>query len=154
MQTFYMIIKKECLSIYEKNGNSYERVYLGGNPEYAYSVNCARNYVDRFLKMIVEEYNLDTIGEVDFVVIDNEDTVISNVMLEAFGQNVKKRICVENLVSEISASIGRDKKLRIFEYGINFDGKKYLVKGQQVIKEEFSLLAYTLNDDMLMRLVG
>ena len=153
MQTFYVVIKKDCLLVYEKNGCSYEKVYLGGNPEYAYSVNSAKHYTNRFLDKIVEEYNLDSIGEIDFIVIDNEDEIISNVMLEAFGQNVKKRISIEKLISEISASIGRDKKLHVSEYGINFDGKKYLIKNQQVVKEEFSLLAYSLSDDMLMKFI-
>lgn len=154
MQTFYVIIKKNHLSIYEKNGNSYEKVYLGGNPEFAYSVNSAKDCTKRFFDMIVEEYNLDTIGEVDFIVIDNEDDIISNAILEAFGENVKKRIDIEKLMSEVSSGIGRDKKLRIFEYGINYDGKKYLVKNEEVVKEEFSLLSYTLTDDMLMKFVG
>ena len=126
MQTFYMVIKKECLSIYEKNGNTYE----------------------------MEEYNLDTIGEIDLIVMDNEDDIISNAMLEAFGDNVKQRISVEKLMLEILGRLGRDKKLRIPDYGINFDGKKYFVKDNKVVKEEFSLLAYTLRDEMLMKFIG
>lgn len=154
MQTFYVIIKKDYLTIYEKNGNSYEKVYLGGNSEYTYSVNSAKDYVNRFFEMIIEEYNLDTMGEIDFVVIDNEDVITTNAMMMAFGQSVAKQISIENLMEEILASIGRDKKLRISEYGINYDGKKYLVKDKKVVKEEFSLLAYTLSDDMLIKYIG
>ena len=154
MQTFYVIIKKEYMSIYEKKGSSYEKVYLGGNPEYAYSVNNAKEHANRFLEMIVEEYNLDTVGEIDFVVIDNEDEVISNAMLEAFGQSVKNRINIEKLILEVATSMGRDKKLRIFQYGINYDGKRYLIKDKSVVKEEFCLLSYTLTDDMLVKFIG
>lgn len=154
MQTFYVIIKKDYLTIYEKNGNSYEKVYLGGNSEYTYSVNSAKDYVNQFFEMIIEEYNLDTMGEIDFVVIDNEDVITTNAMMTAFGQSVAKQISIENLMEEILASIGRDKKLRISEYGINYDGKKYLVKDKKVVKEEFSLLAYTLSDDMLIKYIG
>lgn len=153
MQTFYVLIKKNFLSIYEKNGNAYEKVYLGGNPDFSYSVSSAKECADRFLKMILDEYNLNTMGEIDFVVIDNEDEILSDVMLRAFGQSVKKRISIEGLIGEVLSNIGRDKKLQISEYGINFDGKKYLVKGKQVVKEEFSLLAYTLSDDMLIKFV-
>ena len=48
----------------------------------------------------------------------------------------------------------RDKNLHIFEYGINYDDKQYLVKNENVVKNEFSLLSYTLTDDMLMKFVG
>ncbi len=154
MQTFYIIIKKEYLTIYEKNGNTYERVYLGGNPEYAYCVNSAKDYADRCFEMLMEEYNLDTIGEMDLIVIDNEDDIISDAMLEAFGDNVKQRISVEKLILEILGRLGRDKKLRIPDYGINFDGKKYFIKDKKVVKEEFSLLSYTLKDEMLMKFIG
>ena len=154
MQTFYVIIKKECLSVYENNGSSYEKVYLGGNPEYTYCVNSAKDYVKRFFEIIIEEYNLDTIGEIDFIVIDNEDELISDVMLNAFGEQVKKRIEIEHLMLEILERIGRDEKLRIFEYGINFDDKKYLLKNNNAVKEDFSLLAYTLTDDMLTKFIG
>lgn len=151
MQTFYVIIKKSNLLIYEKNGTSYEKVYLGGNPEYTYSVNSTKDYVKKFFNMIIEEYNLDTIGEIEFIVIDNEDDIISNAILEAFGENIKTHIDIEKLMLEISSSIGRDKKLHISEYGINYDGKKYLVKNKKIVKEDFSLLSYTLTDDMLMK---
>lgn len=154
MLTFYVIIKKECLSTFGKNGSSYEKVYLGGNPEFSYSLNSAKDYVSRFFDMIIEEYNLDTIGEIDFVIIDNEDEIISNAMIDAFGDSVKKRISVENLMVEVSAGIGRDKKLHISEYGINFDGKKYLIKDKKAVKEEFNLLAYTLSDEMLVKFLG
>lgn len=154
MQTFYVVIKKDCLSLYEKNGNSYEKVYLGGNPEYDYSVNNAKEYADRFLKMIVGEYNLDTIGEIDFVVIDNEDDIVSDAMIGVLDKSVKKRIPIMDLMSRALNSLGRDKKLYISEYGINYDGKKYIAGDQGIKKEEFSLLAYTLNDDMLIKFVG
>lgn len=154
MQTFYVIIKKDYLSLYEKNGNVYEKVYLGGNPEYFYSVNNAKDYVNHLFEMIIEEYNLDTIGEIDFIVFDNEDVIISNAMLEAFGQSVKERISIEHFMMDVSDSLGRDKKLHISEYGINFDGKNYVVKNRQIVKEEFSLLAYSLNDEMLIKFVG
>jgi hypothetical protein len=154
MQTFYVIIKKDYLLIYEKKGDVYERVYLKGKLEYAYSVNSAKDCAARCLNTIFDEYNLDTMGEIDLIVIDNEDEIITNAMSDAFGENVKKRIKIEKLMSEVSASIGRDKKLRISEYGINYDGKKYLVRDGKVEKEEFSLLSYTLTDDMLMKFVG
>ena len=154
MQTFYVIIKKDYLLIYEKKGDVYERVYLEGKLEYAYSVNSAAKDCARCLNTIVNEYNLDTMGEIDLIVIDNEDEIIANAMSDAFGENVKKRIKIEKLMSEVSANIGRDKKLRISEYGINYDGKKYLVRDGKVEKEEFSLLSYTLTDDMLMKFVG
>lgn len=154
VQTFYVIIKKNYLSIYEKNQKSYERVYLRGNSEFAYSVNSAKECIEKFLNIIVEEYNLDTIGEIDLIVIDNEDDIVSNAILNALGENVKERIDIEKLMLKVSSSLERDKKLHIFEYGINYDGKQFFVMNENIVKNEFSLLSYTLTDDMLMKFVG
>ena len=154
MQTFYVIIKKECLSLYEKKGDLYERVYLGGNSEYYYNVNSAVENIKHLLEMIVEEYNLDTIAEVNLIAIENEDEIISSVVLNAFGAIIKKKISITKLMSYIIDNLKRDEKLHISEYGVNYDGKKYIPDKQGVNKEEFSLLAYTLSDDMLMKFVG
>lgn len=153
MQNFYVVIKKDCLTLYEKNGNTFEKVYLGGNPEYAYSVNSAKEHTEKFMAMIQEEYNLDSVGEVEFVVIDNEDEIVSDVMLKAFGKSVKEKIEIDKLMLDVSDALRRDKKMHISEYGINFDGKKYAVSNRKISKEEFSLLAYTLTDDVLMKYV-
>ena len=112
MQTFYVLIKKNCLSIYEKNGNAYEKVYLGGNPDFSYSISSAKEGADRFLEMIVDEYNLNTMGEIDLVVIDNEDEILSDVMLRAFGQSVKKRISIEGLMGEVLILMARNTSLK------------------------------------------
>lgn len=153
MQTFYVIIKKNNLVVYEKDGNSYKKVFLEGEPEYYYNVNSAKDYIDKFLEVVASEYNLDTIGEVDFILIDNEDTIVSKAVTGAFGEFVKRIINIEELITGISSSIGRDKKLHISEYGINYDGKKYVVKNGKMEKEDFNLLAYSIKDDMIMKFI-
>lgn len=153
MQEFYIIIKKEFFSVYEKKENSYERIYLGGNPEYLYSVKNASKSIEKFFALIVEEYNLDSIAEVNFNIIDNEDKIVSNTVLESFGIYVKKCIHIETLMLKILNSLGRDAKLRILEYGINYDNKNYIIKDNGLNKREYSLLAYKLIDDKLIKYV-
>ena len=92
MQTFYVIIQKNYLSVYEKNADMFEKVYLGGNPYFAYTVNNAVDYIQRFFSMIIEEYNLETVGEVDFVVIENEDRIITDAVSKAMGECIKKQL--------------------------------------------------------------
>ena len=89
MQEFYIIIKKESLLVYEKKGNGYERIYLGGNPEYLYSLNNPSKSIEKFLALITEEYNLDSIAEVNFNIIDNEDKIVSNTVCKCQYKNVQ-----------------------------------------------------------------
>lgn len=153
MQTFYVIIQKNYLSVYEKNADMFEKVYLGGNPYFAYTVNNAVDYIQRFFSMIIEEYNLETVGEVDFVVIENEDRIITDAVSKAMGECIKKQLKIEELMLNVIARLGRDKNLCISEYGVNFDERKYIVTDGKINKDEYSLLSYTLNDDMLIKFV-
>lgn len=154
MQTFYLIVKKDCLSLFEKNGNTYERVYLGGNPEFYYSINSAKENIDKFMKMIIEEYNLDSISEIDLMVINNEEKIVSDVVTKVLGESVRKTVQIDLLMKDILQKLNRDKELLISEYGVNFDGKNYLLQDGEIKKEEFSLLGHTLSDELLMRYVG
>jgi hypothetical protein len=153
VQEFYIIIKKESLLVYEKKGNGYERIYLGGNPEYLYSLNNPSKSIEKFLALIAEEYNLDSIAEVNFNIIDNEDKIVSSTVLEKFGVYVKTCIHIEILMIDILNSLARDAKLRILEYGINYDNKNYIKKDNGINKREYSLLAYKLIDDKLIKYV-
>ena len=154
MQTFYVIIKKESLSLFEQNGGIFEKVYLGGKQEYFYAVNSAQDTANKFLSMIVEEYNLDSVGEIDLIVVNNEDEIISTAMTKAFGKNVKEEISIAKVILTALEKLDRDSKLRIRDYGVNFDEKKYCLVNGEVKKDEFSLLAYTLSDEMVLRYIS
>lgn len=154
MQTFYVVIKKDYFALYEKNGDLFEKIYLSGNPEYRYSINSVKDSTQRFLTTILEEYNLDSIGEIDLIVIDNEDEIITESILKAFDKHVKERVSISKLILKVLMALDRDPKMHISEYGVNFDGKKYGLTDNTVIKAEFSLLAYSLSDDMLIKYAG
>lgn len=114
----------------------------------------ANDCVERLCTMIVEEYNLDTIAEVDFVVINNEDTFISEVMTKALNQNIKEIISVDCLIKTAMMNLSRDQNLYIPKYGLHFDGKSYFLRESNLYKEEFSLVSYALKDGMLMKFLS
>lgn len=154
MQTIYLIIGKDKLCLYEKNSNSFERLYIEGNPDYIYDINNAKSGIKSLMDSLVDEYNLDTMAEIDFIVIDNEDKIVSEVMGNVLGEYVSKKYSIDSLMKDIINKLSRDKKLLISEYGINFDGKNYQVADGKVKKAGFSLLGYTLQEDDLMKYLG
>ncbi len=93
MQKFYMIIGKNELFLYEKNENGYVRQFIEGNSEYSYKLNNAKNDVDRLIKSLVNEneYNMETSAEIEFIVIDNENTIYSEIIEKALGEYVAKK---------------------------------------------------------------
>lgn len=154
MKTLYLLIGKDRLYLYEKNGNSFERLYIEGNSFYEYDINNAKNSLEKLMQYLVDEYNLDTKAEIDFVVIDNEDKIVSEVMRQAVGEYEKQKYDIECLIKNVSQKLSRDKSLMIQRYGINFDGKNYLIDNDTIKKREFSLLGYTMQEDNLLKFVG
>lgn len=151
MQTFYMIIGKKNLYLYEKTEHTYEPLYIEGNDSFAYDLNMAQMCVDHLLDTLVDEYNLDSRGEIDLFVIENEDAIITNVMRRSLGEYVQKAYPIRNLLLTATRKLSRDKKLYIGEYGINFDGNNYILSGDELIKKKFSLLGYTLHEDSILK---
>ena len=47
MQTFYMVVEKERLYLFERSKNGFDRVYIEGNPDFLYSINAIRDYMKR-----------------------------------------------------------------------------------------------------------
>ena len=113
MQTFYMVLKKDSLGMFEKEHDSFQRLYFEGDPEYRYEINCAKEYVERLLSMLSNEFNLDSVAEIDFVVIENEDKLVNEVMGKALCGHIREKIEIEKLIGVISQRLKRDKKLYI-----------------------------------------
>ena len=151
MQNFYMIIGKNELFLYEKNENGYVRQFIEGNSEYSYKLNNAKNDVDRLIKSLVNEYNMETSAEIEFVVIDNENTIYSETIEKALGEYVTKKNDLKQILTNIIKKLKRDNKLMIDELGINFDGKNYVMSNNKLIKNDYSLLGYTLQADDIMK---
>lgn len=151
MQKFYMIIGKNELFLYEKNENGYVRQFIEGNSEYSYKLNNAKNDVDRLIKSLVNEYNMETSAEIEFIVIDNENTIYSEIIEKALGEYVAKKNDLKQILTNIIKKLKRDNKLMIDELGINFDGKNYVMSNNKLIKNDYSLLGYTLHADDIMK---
>lgn len=153
MQTFYLLIGKSNLYVYEKKDNTYERLYIEGNPEYAYDLNSDKTSIEQLMDELVNEYNLDTKAEIDFIVVDNEDRIVSEVMQKVLGEYQSKVYEIDFLMKLVAGKLQRDSKMMIDKFGINFDGKNYLLSDGGIVKNDFNLLGYTLNEDDLMKYI-
>lgn len=154
MQTFHLIVQKNKLILFEKSGDNFERIHVEGNPELAYDLNCVKEDVDKLLSFLKNEYNLDSVEEIDFVMIDNENKIISDILRKVLENHIKEIVNIEQLILEISQKLSTDPKLHILDYGINYDGINYLYQNGSVNKTDFSLLGYTLSADNLMKFMA
>lgn len=153
MQIFYLVIEKSSLSLFQKNSSCFDRLYIEGNAEYTYDLNSITENINRLLEILVNEFNLDSIGEIEFIIIDNENKLISEVMNKVLQNYIKKKYEIEKIMIHISSKLNLDKKLYISKYGINFDGKNYIINKNNIIKTDFNLLGYTITDEQLVKYI-
>ena len=154
MQIFYMIIGRDVLYLYEKNGTNYNRQYIEGNPEFYYQLNNMRNNIERLLQVLTEEYNLDSTLEITFVVIENDDPVVTEAVDRALERHISKQYDLSAIMPEIIKKMYVDGIPLIKEFGVNFDGRNYLLTNGKVNKCDYNLLAYTLNADEIIEYIG
>lgn len=153
MQTFYMVVQKGKVNLYVREGSRLVGQYINGNPEFCYKLNHAAGDMQRLFQSLVDEYNLDSVAELEIIMIENEDAVCSQVVGQALGEYVVERKGIGEAISKAWKRLVKDKKLMVQEYGINFDGKNYKIESERVKKSGFSLLGYTLDPGSLMKYI-
>ncbi len=95
-------------------------------------------------KEILDSYNL---GESDlaFVLIANEDALLTKATEDALGNALVQTLPLESTLQQYMNDLKGDATLLVDQFGINFDDKSYLLKRNDLEKNDFSLLAYTVN---------
>lgn len=154
MIKLYLLIGKDKLFLYEKKDRQYTRQYVEGSPYFSYDLRRAKDAAETLLKALENEYNLSGTSEIDLAVIENRDPQCSEVMKAALGDNVVETLPLGNALKSAIQRLRREKKEKIDELGVNFDGVHYKLAGDSLLEGPFSLLGYPLSEDKLMNLAG
>ena len=153
MQIFYLIIGKDKLFLYEKDNGHAVKQYIEGNPYFLYDVNKAESDVQRMLDLLVNEYNLDTVAELEFIILENDDDIRTNKIEQILSDYIIEKLDLRKTLLKIMKTLNKDKKLYINDFGINYDGMSFYIKNNKLEKSEFNLLSYTLQEDTLMKYI-
>jgi len=152
MQLILLIGKEQCF-VYEKRSAGYEKQYIGGHPGVPFELQDAQTAVEFLVNDLVEEFNLSDKKELTFTLITNEDVYYTKVIEdELVKQEIEvKRDDVNRRILDVLNRLQTQSGLLVDKYGINFDGKCYQKAGDKKLwKKEFSLLAYTVDEDEFM----
>lgn len=151
MQEFYVIVGREELYLYEKEGTEYNRQYIQGNSEFHYQINLAKNNVESLLRILADEYNLDNDSEMRFMLIENADTIVTEAVCKGFEEYLSKRCPLDVVMKNVIKRLESDGIPLIEESGVNYDGVNYKCGNGGMQKTDFNLLGYTLQPDDLMQ---
>lgn len=150
---FHVVIGKSAFFVYRKDGEKFEPEYIDGNPYYRYILHNIKSSAEQLLAMLVDINNLDDENELDLVIIENSDRVRNVNVEQVLKKCVKEKIKLSTLLLRLLQDLSEDKSLYIDEFGVNYDGECYVMKNSVLKHSKYSLLAYTVNQEMLMNYV-
>lgn len=151
MQEFYVIVGRELLYLYEKEGTKYSRQYIKGKPEFRYQLNQAKVDMERLINLLADEYNLDNNSDMQFTLIENVDKMVNEAIYRGLEGYLAKSCPLDAVMSDVVKKLEMDGVPFLKEYGVNFDGVNFRQSDSGIQKLEFSLLGCTLQADDLMR---
>lgn len=151
---FFVIIGKENLYVFERNGGRAERQYIEGNPFYPYDFNNTSEDVNAFLDDLTNEKNLGTKAKLEFEILENADPIRTEAVMRVLDEYKKEVYKLPDTILSVLKKLSKDKELKIAEYGINYDGSCYKMDSQnKLLSSPFDLLAYTIHEDDIMECI-
>lgn len=150
---FYVVIGKGAFFLYRKNGKKFEPEYIDGNPYYRYILHKIKPSAKQMVEALIENNNLNNESEIELVLIENSDRVRNVNVKQALNSCVKQVIKLDEILLRLTHDLLKNKKLYIDEFGINYDEECYKIRSNELERSNYSLLAYTVDQDMLMNYV-
>lgn len=150
---FFLIIGRNALYIYEKNGQKFERQFIEGSDKVIIDSNNIVENVNSFMETLADEKNLGTIGNLEFDVLECEESKYNTDVVVALKEHIENKYYLSDILVTIIRKLLRDKKLMVDLYGINYEGYSYKIENNNVCQGSYDLLAYTIHSDDIISLM-
>lgn len=150
---FYVVIGKGAFFVYRKEDKKFEPEYIDGNPYYRYILHEIKSSAKQMLAALADINNLENENEIELAIIENSDRVRNVNVKLALENNVKEVIKLDTVLFRVIHDLLKDKSLYIDEFGVNYDEESYVMRSNALERSNYSLLAYTINQDILMNYV-
>ena len=147
--TFLLFVGKREVHVFDIN-NNYKRIYINGKKSFDYEITKAEIYFGTLLSFLKEEYSLSSEAEVQFIILTNPEKGINDIVQRLLKKHIVSKYNVDEIMSNTIKILSNNKESMVDLYGINFDGNCYKLVNNKLFIGEFSLLAYTLNDELLL----
>ena len=142
---FFIIIGRNALYTYERNGQRFESQFIEGSESFSInSINISED-VNAYMEILANEKNLGTIAKLEFEVLESSNTNLNKAIVSAFGDHIVKVHVLDNALKTVMKKLLRDKKLLIDTYGINYEGCSYKIENNNLLQGDFDLLGYTIH---------
>lgn len=150
---FFIIIGRNALYTYERDGQRYEPQFIEGSELYSLNSTNISEDVNSYMEILANEKNLGTIAKLEFEVLEGSEENFNAAVVNALGEHTEKVYSLKNTLMTVVKKLQRDKKLMIDTYGVNYEGCSYKVENNNLLQDDFDLLAYTIYSNDVVSLM-
>lgn len=160
---FLVLLSRDRIKLFDID-NNYEAQFIDGVSELEYDLNRAKDSIERIIKELAVEYNLEAIEkkdekagkasefykEIKLYVLDSSDSAVNKIVRGILDEYIQKEYSVNNVLLDIIHTLEKNPANMIADYGLNYDGKNYRIINGQIEKSEFNLLGYTVKSEIII----
>ena len=141
-----IVINKNFIYTYKNDNQKYSIQYIEGSEKFFYSINCIEEDITSYINALANENNIDNKEEFEFDVIESAHEIWTKCVVEVLEKSNRILNCckVETFLKSAIENVFKDKKNPMEEYGINYDGYSFKTIGENIVKNNFDLLAYAM----------
>ena len=85
--------------------------------------------------------------------MENSDTALNESFSKAQSNLIAKKFSLNEFLRKTINELAKNPKLYISELGINYDGECYRIENELLIKNDYSLLALSIEPTTLLKFV-
>ena len=148
---FLMFIGKDNFKVFDLE-NRCERVLFRGRDYFSFELTKIQIAIEELFDILKNDFNINNDNNIYFHVLENNDELINKVVFEAMDGHIRNRHKLQGAMVSVMAELSQIEgdKLMIKKYGINYDDKCFKFNNNAFLKRDFSLLAYTISEDILI----
>lgn len=99
----------------------------------------------------VKGFNLQSDDALKFHLIENENEDLNFIVKQALGKQLFSSVPIDSVLQPIIRRLSKNPLMKLNEYGVNYDGKNYVLKDGGLQKAPFSLLGYTVKKEEIVQ---
>lgn len=146
----YLAICRNKFCLYD---DTRKIIHIDGDPFFEYEPNKIRNATFRLMDKVVDESNLSSKSDLCFFVIDNSDNLRNEGVAKELGNLLVKKYSLDGLLRQAINELGKNPKLYVSEFGVNYDGECYRLENELLVKGEYNLLALSIEPNELLKFI-
>lgn len=148
---FLVISSRNSIYTYEADKAGMPRLCIEGSDKFSIAEDSMEEDVKSYLDALAEEKNLESVDELELDIFEgSEKKIIELIRKELKGTGVHV-YDLKPILTSVIKKLSANEELMIPKYGINYNGVCYQLEGEEIKEDKFSLLAYTIHVEDIIR---